>query len=249
MSSDSRVLLVTGGSRGIGAAICRAASRAGWCVALTYRADETSARAVVDEIVASGGRAHAFEADVGDPDAIARLFTEVESTLGFPTGLVNNAGITGGIGPFVDVSVETLRRVLEVNVVGTMLCAQAAVRRWLQTETPGGIVNISSAATTLGSAGEYVHYATSKGAVDTFTIGLAREVAAKGIRVNAVSPGTTVTDIHATGGDPDRAARVATRIPLQRAAQPEEIAEAVVWLLSDKASYVTGTVLRVAGGL
>ncbi|MCX7042930.1 MAG: SDR family oxidoreductase [Gammaproteobacteria bacterium] len=249
MITHSPVLLVTGGSRGIGAAICRAASQAGWCVALTYRADAAAAHAVVNEIVASGGRAHAYEADVGDPQAIARLFTDVESTLGFPTGLVNNAGITCGIGPFVDVSVETLHRVMEVNVVGTMLCAQAAVRRWLQADIPGTIVNISSAASTLGSAGEYVHYATSKGAVDTFTLGLAREVAANRIRVNAVSPGTTATDIHAAGGDPDRVARVASRIPLQRAAQPEEIAEAVVWLLSDKASYVTGAVLRVGGGL
>lgn len=249
MITHSQVLLVTGGSRGIGAAICRAASQAGWCVALTYRADATAAHAVVNEIVAGGGRAHAFEADVGEPQSIAHLFNQVESTLGFPTGLVNNAGITGGIGPFVDVSVETLHRVMEVNVVGTMLCAQAVVRRWLQADIPGTIVNISSAASTLGSAGEYVHYATSKGAVDTFTLGLAREVAANRIRVNAVSPGTTDTDIHAAGGDPDRVARVATRIPLQRAAQPEEIAEAVVWLLSDKASYVTGAVLRVGGGL
>ena len=249
MSSDSRVLLVTGGSRGIGAAVCRAASLAGWAVALSYRADAKSAHALVDEIRAVGGRAHAVEADVGDARATARLFHDVESTLGFPSGLVNNAGITGGIGPFVDVDLETIRRVLEVNVVGTMHCAQIAVGRWLRTQMSGSIVNLSSAASTLGSAGEYVHYAASKGAVDTFTVGLAREVASKGIRVNAVSPGTTATDIHATGGDPDRAARVAARIPLQRAAQPEEIAEAIIWLLSDKASYVTGAVLRVGGGL
>lgn len=249
MSPDSPVLLVTGGSRGIGAAICLAASRAGWTVALSYRNDADAATAVVDEIAAGGGRARAFEADVGEPESIARLFSEVESAFGFPSGLANNAGITGGIRPFADVGVDTLRRVLEVNVLGTMLCAQAAVRRWLQAQTAGCIVNISSAASTLGSAGEYVHYAASKGAVDTFTIGLAREVAARGIRVNAVSPGTTITDIHAASGDPDRAVRVASRIPMQRAAMPKEIAEAVVWLLSDKASYVTGTVLRVAGGL
>ena len=249
MNSDAPVLLVTGGSRGIGAAVCRLASEAGWCIALNYRADAKAAGAVVDEIDATGGRAHAFEGDVSDPLGIERLFEAVEATLGAPVGLVNNAGMTGGIGPFTDLGVETLRRVLDVNVVGTMLCAQAAVRRWSQAETPGCIVNISSVASTLGSAGEYVHYAASKGAVDAFTIGLAREVAAKGIRVNAVAPGTTVTDIHATGGDPDRALRVAPRIPLQRAARPEEIAEAVVWLLSGRASYVTGAILRVGGGL
>jgi hypothetical protein len=249
MSSDSPVLLVTGGSRGIGAAICLAASRAGWTVALSYRSDAAAAQAVVDKIVAGGGCAQAFAADVGDAEAIARLFSKVESAFGFPTGLVNNAGITGGISSFADVGVDALRRVLEVNVLGTMLCAQAVVRRWLPAQIAGRIVNISSAASTLGSAGEYVHYAATKGAVDTFTIGLAREVAAKGIRVNAVAPGTTITDIHAAGGDPDRAVRVASRIPLQRAAMPDEIAEAVVWLLSDRASYVTGTVLRVAGGL
>lgn len=249
MTGDAPVLLVTGGSRGIGAAVCRAASREGWRIALSYRSDAHAAHGVVAAINAGGGRAHAFQADVGDPKAIERLFIAVESALGFPTGLVNNAGITGGIGPFADAPDETLRRVFDVNVMGTMLCTQAAVKRWLSMKSPGRIVNISSVAATLGSAGEYVHYAASKGAVDSFTIGLARELAGDSIRVNAVSPGVTDTGIHSASGAPDRVLRVAGCIPLQRAAQAEEIAEAVVWLQSDKASYVTGAVLRVGGGL
>jgi NAD(P)-dependent dehydrogenase (short-subunit alcohol dehydrogenase family) len=246
---DSRILLVTGGSRGIGAAVAQRASRDGWQIALGYRDDEGAAQRVVDGIRQLGGTAQAFRADVGDPEAVDRLFGEVERELGLPTALVNNAGITGGIGAFVDVSLHALRRVLDVNVLGTMLCSQALIRSLQRAGQGGCIVNISSTAATLGASGEYVHYAASKAAVDAFTAGLAREVAGSGIRVNAVAPGTTDTDIHAAGGDAGRAARVAGRIPLGRAAQPAEIAEAVVWLLSPPASYVTGSVLRAGGGL
>lgn len=243
------LVLVTGGSRGIGASVCRCAAAAGWDVALAYRRDARAAEDVAGAVRGLGRRAYTFQADMGLPDHIDALLQTVESEAGTPTALVNNAGITGGIGPFASVPAEILRRVFDVNVLGTMLCTQGLARRWGELGIAGRVVNISSIAATSGAPGEYVHYAASKAAVDTFTLGLARELAGSRIRVNAVAPGTTATDIHAAGGDPDRANRVATRIPLQRAARPEEIAEAVVWLLSDKASYVTGAVLRVGGGL
>jgi len=249
MSTGPGVLLVTGGSRGIGAAVCRLAAAAGYVVALSYHRDAGAAQSVVDAISADGGRAHAFRADVGCADDITRLFHAVEAAAGAVGALVNNAGITGRIGPFAQLPLDVLRTTLDVNVVGTMLCSQVALRRWLERGTAGVIVNISSTAATLGAPGEYVHYAASKAAVDAFTLGLAREVAAHGIRVNAVAPGTTRTDIHAAGGDPGRAERVAPKIPLQRAAEPDEIAQAVAWLLSPQASYVTGAILRAGGGL
>lgn len=249
MSSGAPVLLVTGGSRGIGAAISTAASEAGWTVVMTYNDNREAAEKLVASLGERGGHACALQADVGESASIEGLFDAVESRFGPLSGLVNNAGITGRIGSFVDLPESLLRRVMDVNVLGTMLYTQAAVRRWLSSGSTGVVVNVSSIASTLGSAGEYVHYAASKAAIDTFTLGLAREVGPHGIRVNAVAPGTTETDIHAAGGDPGRAERVAPRVPLRRVAEPREIAEVVVWLLSKKSSYVTGSVVRAGGGL
>lgn len=246
---SDRVVLVTGASRGIGAAVARLCARDGWRVAVNYRSDAQAADAVVSDIRRSGGDAHAFQADLGDAAAIPTLFDAIERAMGVPLALVNNAGITGGLGRFVDLREDVLREVVELNLIATMLCSRHLVRRWMRVGVPGRIVNLSSVAAATGSPQEYVHYAASKAAVDTFTVGLARELAGEGIRVNAVSPGVTRTGIHAAGGDPQRAERLASRIPLGRAAEPDEIAEAVAWLLSDKASYATGTVLRVAGGL
>lgn len=239
-------LIVTGGSRGIGAATARLAARRGFRVCVNYTRDAAAADAVVAAIRAAGGTAVAVRADVAAEADVRRLFDAAEAEIGPVDALVNNAGTTGPIGRFEDVSTETLRRVLDVNLLGTMVCAREAVRRFAG--RGGTIVNLSSVAATTGAPGEYVHYAASKAAVDAFTLGLARETAGSGIRVNAVAPGSTLTDIHAAAGEPDRPARVRGRIPMQRLAEPEEIAEAVVWLLSDAASYVTGAVLRVAGG-
>lgn len=240
-------LIVTGGSRGIGAATAHLAAGRGFRVCVNYTRDAVAADAVVAAIQAAGGTAVAVQADVADAGDVRRLFEAAEAGIGPVRALVNNAGITGPIGSFQDASTETLRRVFEVNVLGTMLCTQEAIRRFAG-HSGGSIVNLSSVAATTGAPGEYVHYAASKAAIDSFTLGLAREVAGSGIRVNAVAPGSTLTDIHATAGEPGRPARVRTRIPLQRLAEPEEIAEAILWLLSDAASYVTGSVLRVAGG-
>lgn len=246
----SSAIVITGASRGIGAATARLAGQRGHAVCVNYLRDRNAADTVVADIVASGGRAIAVQADTAEEDDVARLFDEAERELGPIRGLVNNAGITGLIGPFVETDTATLRRVLDVNVIGSMLCAREAIRRFLAVEggEKSAIVNLSSIAATTGAAGEYVHYAASKAAIDAFTLGLAREVAAHGIRVNAVAPGSTLTDIHATAGEPDRPARVKTRVPMGRLGEPREIAEAILWLLSDAASYTTGTVLRVAGG-
>lgn len=245
--SQQDVLLVTGGSRGIGAAIVRAAVSAGYRVCFSYVEDTDAAAALAAEF--GEDRVRAMRGDVADPGFAPAFFDAAAGAFGPATALVNNAGVTGGLGPFTDASAETLRRTMEVNLLGAMLTAQEAVRRWQAQGIPGRMVNISSMAATIGSPGEYVHYAATKAAVDAFTVGLGKEVAPSGIRVNAVAPGTTYTDIHARGGDPDRPARVAERVPLRRVADPEEIAAAVLWLLSQEASYVTATVLRVAGGL
>ncbi len=246
-----RVVIVTGGGRGIGAATARAAAAAGYRVCVNFERDRAAAEAVAADCAGPARPAVAVPGDVADPPDVRRLFEAAADALGPVTHLVNNAGITGGLGRFEERTVETLRRVIEVNVLGTMLCAQEAVRRMSTARGgPGGaIVNVSSVAALTGSPGEYVHYAAAKGAVESFTRGLALEVAGEGIRVNAVAPGTTLTEIHAASGDPDRPTRVAGAIPMGRVATPAEIAAAIVWLLSDQASYVTGTVLRVAGGL
>ncbi|HET8727017.1 MAG TPA: SDR family oxidoreductase [Alphaproteobacteria bacterium] len=249
MQDDSRALIVTGGGRGIGAAIARRAAGNGYAICINYARDDEAAERLVRELAAEGAHAIAVRSDVADPAVVQDLFDQAEAALGPVAALVNNAGLTGRIGSFREVDVLTLRRVLDVNVLGTMLCAQEAIRRWDRRGVPGRMVNISSVAATLGAAHEYVHYAATKAAVEAFTIGLAREVAATGTRINAVAPGTVFTDIHAAAGEPDRPARVVTRIPMARIGEPDEIANAVLWLLSDEASYVTGAVLRVSGGL
>jgi NAD(P)-dependent dehydrogenase (short-subunit alcohol dehydrogenase family) len=243
------VLLVTGGSRGIGAAIVRAAAAQGYAVAFCFREAGSAADALVAELRDAGRQVHAFRGDVADPDCARRFFDSAEAQLGPATALVNNAGITGRIAPFHEQSLEVLRRTLDVNVLGTLLMTQEALRRWYGRDTPGRVVNLSSVAAQLGAPQEYVHYAASKAAVEAFTIGLGKEAAPRGIRINAVSPGITATDIHAAGGEPDRPARVVGRVPMGRIGQPEEIAATVLWLLSPAASYVTGAVLRVGGGL
>ena len=245
---NGRVLAVTGGSRGIGAAIVRAAAAAGYAVCFSYARDRAAADALVAELAGAGLRVCAVQGDVADASAAGDLFTEAERRFGPAAFAVCNAGITGGIGCFADLSEAALRRTIDVNLVGTLLTAREAVRRWQAAGTAGRLVLISSVAATTGAPGEYVHYAATKAAIDAFAVGLGKEVAQAGIRVNAVAPGTADTDIHATGGDPDRPRRMAPRIPLGRVARPDEIAGAVLWLLSDEASYVTATVLRVGGG-
>jgi NAD(P)-dependent dehydrogenase (short-subunit alcohol dehydrogenase family) len=249
--TDSRVLIVTGGSRGIGAAIARMAGSQHYKVAVSYQRNRDSADQVVKDIQASGGVAIAIGGDMAELEAIRHLFDETERQLGPVTHFINNAGITGLSSRLDAASPETIRSVIDINVTGAILAAREAVQRMSTRHGGKGgvIVNISSAATTIGSPGEYTWYAASKGAIDSFTIGLAKEVADEGMRVVAVAPGLTDTDIHAlSSGDPGRVERFTPMIPLKRAGQPQEIAEAVMFMLSDAASYITGTVLRVSGG-
>ena len=246
MSSD--VMIVTGGGRGIGAAIARKAAAQGWRLCLTYAERAAEADAVAEELEAAGADCRIVQGWVEDPDFAPRVF-DTAAALGPVTALVNNAGAPGRIGAFADTPGDAMAQALGVNLLGPMLMSREAVRRWRETGVKGRIVNISSIAATLGAPGEYVPYAAAKAGVEAMTVGLAKEVAAAGIRVNAVSPGTVNTNIHAAAGEPDRAARVAARIPMGRPGEPEEVAGAVLYLLSDEASYVTGAVLRVAGGL
>jgi NAD(P)-dependent dehydrogenase (short-subunit alcohol dehydrogenase family) len=248
--TDRPVLLVTGGSRGIGAAICRSAAEQGWAVAVNYASNRPAADAVVAAIEADGGTAIAVEGDVGSDAGIHAIFAAVDKAFGRLDGLVNNAGIVGVPARIDEITSERLERMLRVNVSGSILCAAAAVRRMsVRHGGKGGvIVNISSVASVLGSAGQYVDYAASKGAIDTFTIGLSREVASDGIRVNAVRPGIIDTDIHASGGLPDRARELGPTIPMKRPGTAQEVADAVLYLLSPSSSYVTGAILNVSGG-
>jgi len=247
---DHGTLIVTGASRGIGAAIAELAGARGFSVAVNFATGEAEARAIAKQIVAAGGRACAIQADVAREEDVVRLFETAERELGPLKALVNNAAITGGFSRVDSVSAGTLARVMAVNVTGAFLCAREAVRRMSTRHgrTGGTIVNISSRAAHTGSAGEWVHYAASKGAIDSFTIGLAREVATEGIRVNAVAPGLIETGLHAANGAPDRLERLAATIPMQRAGTAHEVAEGVLWLLSPAASYTTGAILEIGGG-
>jgi NAD(P)-dependent dehydrogenase (short-subunit alcohol dehydrogenase family) len=248
--SGGRVLLVTGGSRGIGAAVCLAAAREGWRVAVNYAAQRQAAEDVVRQISEAGGTAIAVQGDVGSEDGIRAIFSAVDAAFGGLDGLVNNAGIVGPPERIDEIATERLERMLRVNVAGSIRCAAEAVKRMSTRHggQGGAIVNLSSAAAVLGAPGQYVDYAATKGAIDSFTIGLAREVASEGVRVNAVRPGIIDTDIHASGGLPDRARDMAPSIPMQRPGTAGEVADAILYLLSDKATYVTGAILNVSGG-
>ncbi len=247
---NGKVVLVTGGSRGIGAETARLAAARGWRVAVNYVSDAASANEVSSAIVAQGGEAIAIKGDVGREGDILSMFAAVDRHFGRLDGLVNNAGVVDRMARLEDMSVERLERMMRINVVGSMLCAREAVKRMSTRHggTGGVIVNLSSAAARLGSPGWYIDYAASKGAIDTFTKGLALEVADEGIRVCGVRPGIVDTDIHASGGEPDRVEKVRSALPMKREGRPGEIASAIVWLMSDEASYITGTSLDVSGG-
>lgn len=244
-----KVLVVTGGSRGIGAAVCRLGAARGFGVVVNYAGNVEAAEAVCHDIHAGGGEAVAVRGDVSNPDDVEHIFRAADR-LGPLCALVNNAGIVDRKARVEDMSPERLNRMFAVNITGTILCSQQAIRRLSMRHggKGGSIVNLTSAASKLGAPAYYVDYAASKGAIDTFTVGLALELAGEGIRVNSVRPGIIETEIHAAGGEPDRAAKMAADLPMRRAGTAEEVAHAIVWLMSDEASYVTGTTIDVTGG-
>lgn len=248
--SDRKIVLVTGAGAGIGAAAARLAARDGWDVGINYRADRDGAEAVAEAVRAAGGRALTIQADVADPAQVGRMFEALDEGLGTLSALVNNAGIIGDSARVDEMSPNRLEQMFRVNVLGSFYCAQAAIRRMSQRHggKGGSIVNLSSMAAVLGAPGQYVDYAASKGAIDSFTTGLALELAGEGIRVNGIRPGIIDTAIHGKGGRPDRAREMAPNIPMKRPGTADEVAEAIVWLMSDKASYVTGDTMRVTGG-
>ena len=247
---NAPVVLVTGGSRGIGAATALTAARAGYAVAVNYQANSLAADAVVRAIRDNGGQAMAVQADVSRESEVLAMFQRIDAKWGALTALVNNAGVVDVSCRVDGMDVARLTRMLNTHVLGSFVCAREAILRMSTRHggSGGAIVNVSSAASKLGSPGQYVDYAACKGAIDTFTIGLAKEVAAEGVRVNAVRPGIIETDIHASGGEPDRAQRLAPQVPMQRPGSAQEVADAIVWLLSGKASYCTGALLDVGGG-
>ena len=249
-ASAARNVLVTGASRGIGAAAATACARQGWDVAVNFAHDAAAAERVAAQVRALGRRAIVVQADVADEAAVLAMFARVDAELGALQGLVNNAGVIDVQSRVQDMSVARLQRMFAINVIGNIVCAREAVKRMSRKSggAGGSIVNLSSVAAKLGAPGWYVDYAASKGAIDSFTTGLAREVAAEGIRVNAVRPGIIDTDIHASGGQPDRAHESAGLIPMQRPGSADEVAAAIVWLLSDAAAYTTGAILDVSGG-
>ena len=245
-----KVIVVTGGSRGIGAATARLAGRRGYAVCINYISSREAAEALAEEIRQGGGKAIAVAGDVACEEDVVRLFATTDQMLGTVTALVNNAGVLDRQARLDEMSGQRINRVLFANVTGSLLCAREAVRRMSTRHggKGGAIVNLSSMAAKLGGAGEYVDYAASKGAIDAFTIGLAKEVAAEGIRVNAVRPGLIYTDIHASGGEAGRVDRLKDAVPMKRGGTAEEVAQAILWLLSDEASYATGTFIDVSGG-
>jgi len=245
-----KVVLITGASRGIGHATARLSGSRGWMVGVNYVANREAALRTAAEVETAGGRALALQADVGDERAVVAMFEQLVERFGRLDGLVNNAGIVAPPQALADMSAERIRHIFEVNTIGPYLCAREAARRLSRSRGGhgGAIVNVSSGAARFGSPGEYVDYAGSKGAVETMTVGLAKELGAEGVRVNCVRPGHIDTEIHASGGRPDRGIKLGAATALGRVGKPEEVAEAIVWLLSDAASYVTGAVLDVMGG-
>lgn len=245
-----KTILITGGSRGIGRATAILAGKRGWSVAVNYAGNQAAANETVAAVTAAGGKAIAIRGDVAVEADVIAMFDAAETAFGRLDGLVNNAGIVGTRQAFADYSLERLRRITEINIIGSLLCAREASRRMSKSRggKGGGIVNLSSAAARLGAPGEYVDYAASKGAIDSLTIGLSKELGPEGIRVNALRPGLIETEIHASGGQPDRAARLGAQTPMGRAGTAEEVAEAIIWLLEDTSSYVTGALIDITGG-
>lgn len=246
----NKIILITGGSQGIGRATAIQAAQKGYAVVINYAQNHEAAQETLAQILNLGGKAWIIQADISKEAEVVRMFEQIRSDCGYLDALVNNAGILSPQMKVEDMTADRIANILSVNVLGSFLCAREAVRSMAISKggKGGGIVNVSSIAARLGSPFEYVDYAASKGAIDTFTIGLSKEVASEGIRVNGVRPGMIYTDIHAKGGDPARVSRLASTIPLERGGQPEEVANAILWLLSEEASYATGTILEVSGG-
>jgi NAD(P)-dependent dehydrogenase (short-subunit alcohol dehydrogenase family) len=246
----NKTILITGGSRGIGAATARLAAQRAYAVCIGYVNNQAAADAVVNEIISAGGKALAIQADVANESEVVKMFQQVDQTFGPLTALVNNAGTIDMHSRVEAMSAARLNRIFATNITGSFVCAREAIKRMSTKHggAGGAIVNLSSAASRIGSPGEYVDYAASKGAIDTFTLGLSKEVAAEGIRVNAVRPGVIYTDIHASGGEPGRVDRVKDSVPMKRGGTPEEVAQTILWLLSDEASYTTGAIVDVTGG-